>query len=186
MSVAFATVPELADALQATLAENDGPASQALILASAAIQGVTGQHLAYVEGDVATFDAERVERLWLPERPVVAVTQVTCNGVPLQETVDYVWRPVGWLRPAAGKAWPGTLPLTIEATYSHGYEVIPDVVRTVCLAAAGRQLANPNGVVREQTATYAVTYASGSAGAGVGVALTEAEQQMLFPLRPIA
>jgi hypothetical protein len=80
---------------------------------------------------------------------------------------------------------------TVVVTYSHGYEVIPDDIKGVCLSAAARAftspgLVNPAGVESETIDGYAVTYRSNMAnGSTAGVTLAEDESRIVKRYRPV-
>jgi hypothetical protein len=49
-------------------------------------------------------------------------------------------------------------------TYTHGYDQIPDDIRSACLQMASRGLAGPPpGVRQESIGSYSVTYDTGAA-----------------------
>ena len=105
--------------------------------------GTSTAHLAGTHG----------RRLWLPERPVTAVSLLTLDGAPLGPT-DYSWRRSGALWRASG-GW-GSTESEVVVTYSHGWAEVPGDLRAVALAAAARLLPNLAQVEYESTDGYAV------------------------------
>lgn len=165
---AFATVAELADHLQTTIAAGQPTtaAQQALDGASAAIRTYTHQTISAVAGEVKTFTFSRsfgarrtyTDLIFLPELPVTAVASVVVDGVTLVPNVDYTWDgATGILRRLNGWWDSGAPVTTVVVTYSHGYGAVPDDVKGVCLALAGRlyQSAGVEGRIEYSVGNYA-------------------------------
>lgn len=135
---AFADADDLAALLGETFdATRSAQAAIALDLASTAIRAWTRQTIDLVEDDTIVVDGVWETDLILPERPVVEVTGVTVDGV-----ADTGWELVGSsLRRTVG-GWGGP-DVAVEVTYTHGWEMTPDAVRSVCLQAAARFMINP-------------------------------------------
>lgn len=174
----FATAADLAELLGETFdATRTAQANAALELASATIQGWTRQTIELVAGDTVTLRGTWDEELVLPQRPVVAVTAVSVDGTAL--TADD-WRLWGSSLVRVGYGnWAGP-DVAVAVTYSHGWAVIPDVIRAVTMQIAVRLMANPGLVQAESIGTYSVTYGSEAGGGG---ALTIDEQALLGPFR---
>ncbi len=169
---AFCTIADLAAFLQITIPYDSEPALRAIREASAAIESYCGQQLYAVMGDKLTLDGIGGRRLFLPELPVTAVTEVVVDGATLTEGDDYklgqwgiLWR--------IGARWPAGIQ-NIEVTYDHGYETIPDIIAAVCTRSAARsyqaglraaEMAGVPGVQGTTLGDYSVQYGSeGSAG----------------------
>src|SRR5919106_429763 len=136
--MAFAEVDDLAALLGETFdATRAAQAELALDLAATAIRSVAGQTIDYVEDDEVVLVGVWEADLGLPQRPVIDVAAVEVDG-----TVDTDWELVGSAlrRSLGGWGGPG---VSVEVTYTHGYETIPEAVRSVCLQAAARFMINP-------------------------------------------
>jgi hypothetical protein len=164
--VAFASIQEFANHMQATV--TNSAATSALDIATARIQGATGQMFTYVTDDTVTLRGD-VERLELPQRPVHSITSVTTTG--LGETAG-VLQAVGtsWMRDGATLSWLGgnrlnsspalpyisyVWPYTVRVVYTHGYQVIPDDVKGCCLLLAAELYTSPDGTHYESIDDYA-------------------------------
>lgn len=123
-------------------------AQLALDIATSVVVARTGQTFTAVTGDTVILDAHG-EDVFLPQRPVTAVTAVTTRerGSMVTTTrtlnVDYEvrgdrlrWVGVGY--------WP----YEVTVTYSHGYAAIPDDVKGATLAVAAEIFDNPEGLSR--------------------------------------
>lgn len=150
-------------------------AKLALESATAMIQAATDQRIVAVTGDVLTLTARPNQwQIWLPERPVNAVTLVEVDGVAQTVDVDYYLD--GSSLVAKNQAF--TAGKTVEITYDHGYTVIPQQLVWICLAVAARLYDNPFGLRQEITGG-----ASWTAATDAGVGLTEADLVSLSPYR---
>jgi len=140
----FATIADIEAFLQIEITEADEIASavRALGEATAAIRNYCRQYLSLVEGEVIVLDAPRGRRLFLPELPVVELSQVVEEGVTLVANTDYRLDGSGMLHRLKGNVWKldGDMEglQNIEITYSHGYDPIPDDIVVVCTRAASR------------------------------------------------
>lgn len=183
---AFVTVAELREFLQVDstqLPDNDPAATLILTLVSDTIRAYLNQAVDLVENDVVILDPNRdgSELLVLPQWPVLAVDLVEVlqpDGTWLaQDPATWTWTSEGLLRRIAspvisGYPYPGQFPTfaawpvnprSVRITYDHGYAVIPDSLRMVCMSAASRIWANPTGVVSESIESYSVRYDSNRA-----------------------
>lgn len=152
---AFATVADLAAFLDATIPDADPRAVALLDMASSVIRGYTRQHLEAVNDDIISLrPRRRTLVLLLPELPVRAVATVEVAGTALAPTA-FSWDDMGVVtRP--GSTWAAGQ--EVKVTYSHGYEVIPDELRAVCLQAAARAWENPGANLQESIGNYSVAY----------------------------
>jgi hypothetical protein len=132
---AFATTAELTTFLGSDATSARG--TMMLDLASALIRRFTGQILDAFTGRQEEFGPTDLDRLFLTQRPVTAVTAVVVDGVTLG-TDDYVWTRWGTLYDSSAGAWTGDLTLV---TYDGGYAPTdPEMiaVKGICLEVAGR------------------------------------------------
>lgn len=173
----FATVADLANYLGEAIPAADPRAEFLLDLASAAVQGYTRQTIELVNNDPIVLNGPGNRVLLLPELPVVGVSAVSVAGTALVAG-DWKLTDAGILWRADGTSW-GTGVGLVAVTYSHGYAVIPDDIRAVVLAAAGRGLSNPTGATREQIGNYSIAYPAAATNLGATVFLTETEQRAL-------
>jgi hypothetical protein len=106
--------------------------------------------------------------LSLPTLLLSAVTEVRVSGQPITPAsmtggaigyCDYAWTPAGQLIRPAG--WPCLQPVAVDCT--HGYPQVPDDVRHVVLAVAGRLLSNPERLTWEAVGVTSRTYAGSGA-----------------------
>lgn len=169
----FADAADLAALLQRTFDATDTAAADiALRMATAAIKNHTKQTIEQVT-DQADLQGNWSHKLWLPERPVTAVSAVSIIGgsgfvreVVLTQDSDFVLGPMGLLRrvsyitgrlltPASGY-WGGDMAI-VRVTYTHGFASIPDDVNAVCLSVASRLMTNPEGLLRESIDSQGVS-----------------------------
>lgn len=173
----FATNQELADFLQIDVGKlRAGTAALMLRMATAAIQGATGQKIEQVIDDEIVLEGNWTAELELPQRPVTAITAIQVEGEAALAIGDFKFTREGKITRLDGGDWGGD-GAHVTVTYTHGYEQIPDVIRGVCWAAAARAYANPTGAVREDIGEgYVVRHAEGQ---GAAVWITEAEAEQL-------
>lgn len=158
----------------ASLLQQDVDASTATLLlecATGLIQAITGQRIVQVVGDVATLDVDASDHgpwLYLPQRPVTAVTAVSVGATAV---VDYtaqlsrgrLWRAYGWRSATLPRYG---MPSTVTVTYTHGLAAGDQRLQTArraALALASSAYVNPSGATREQLDDYAVAYEAMSA-----------------------
>jgi len=172
----FAVVEDIESFLQIdiTTAVQIASANRALTEASVAIRNYTRQFLERVDNEVITLDSNGGTRLFLPELPVLEVTEVIEDGETLIEDDDYKLGQHGILHRVDQKWSEGIQNITI--TYSHGYDVIPDDVVAVCTRAASRayqaglRAADSDGVMgvaSKSLGDFSVAFAA-EAGGGTG------------------
>lgn len=175
----FATAAELAALTQTSL---DGAAAElALTSASAAIRSWTRQAISRVVDDVATLRVIDCDELVLPQRPVVSVSEVKVNALVLTDWVlsgDRLLRTGGWHYLPGTTTYPD--PGLVQVTYTHGWDEVPDEVRSVCLDLASATLANPSMLRQETIDDYSRTFASESLGTG---ALSDTHRMLLTDYR---
>jgi hypothetical protein len=145
-----------------------------LDLASGVIRRFTGQHLDLVEGDQVEFGPTTRTTLFLPERPVNAISEVTVDAVA---TDDFDWTRWGTIENVPSGEWSaGAI-----VTYDHGYEPDSDelsAVKAVCLGMATRAF-----TLNERSASEALgPTLMESAGYAPEVFLTPGEKSILWDL----
>jgi hypothetical protein len=141
--------------------------------ATAAIRNYCNQYLELVEDEEITFDSAGGARLFLPELPVIEVSQVVEDDETLVADDDYKLGQHGILhRLPAGRRWVKGVQI-ISITYSHGYETLPDDIIAVATRAAARgyqaglRAADDEAVVGVQAKSlgdFSVTYGSEQGG----------------------
>jgi hypothetical protein len=170
----FANATDLAALLQRTFdATDNAAAAVALRMATAAIKNHTKQTIEQVVNDQVDLQGNWSHKLWLPERPVTAVSAVSIIGgsgfvreVVLTPNTDFVLGPMGLLRrvsyitgrlltPASGY-WGGDMAI-VRPIYTHGFPTIPDDINAVCLSVASRLMSNPEGLLRESIDSQGVS-----------------------------
>lgn len=176
----FATPAELATFLGLPAFTDPTRAQQLLDDATALIRETTDQVISSVDNEVILLGSLDRDILILPERPVRAVDQVKVDNVVIPAT-DYIFTSNGFLQRVAGApTWLATS-LGIEVTYDHGFTTVPDDVKTITKAAAGRALTlNEGGSSQAMGGTVVV-----SAGWAPVVFLTPEERMSLLSYGPI-
>lgn len=179
----FATVAELADYLQTTIAAGTQTtaAQMALDAATQAIKSYTRQDIEAVGDDTYTVVYARpsgstwpyTSTLFLPQLPVNDVSEVEIAGTALG--ADYwVWEANGILHRTDGSYFDtGASPVTVNVTYSHGYSPIPADVKQVCLQMAATQYQYSTAAGTEEGVGYSIGNYSQNAVSGAQSPITE-------------
>lgn len=176
----FATISDLEAFLQITIpATKLVSAERALTEATAVIRGYCRQYIEEVINEVITLDSAGGTRLFLPELPVIEVSEVIEDGELLTVDDDYKLGQYGILhRVPAGARWAEGIQV-MQITYSHGYYDIPDGIIAVCTRAASRAYQaglkaedadGIPGVASKQLGDFSVSFQS-EAGGGIGEGL---------------
>ena len=166
----FATKADLDRFLGITTTQDR--ADLALQLASAAIQNYTRQRLERVDDDIVSLRGNWSSELWLPERPVEAVSEVKIGDAPVLGTTLYRWDRKGLVEHLSSY-WGGHLGV-VQLKYTHGFEPIPDDIKAVCLQVASRLYDNPEQAGSETIGRYSYTYPR-VLGVGAGLNSDEAD-----------
>jgi hypothetical protein len=177
----LATPSDLASHLQQDL--DTATASLALEVATGRIQSELGYRVLQEVGVTSVLDGGD-RTLYLPGRPVISVASVTTTDylgtveTPTLNT-DYRVRGNRLIWSGYGSVWPEL----VTVVYTHGYTAgnVPQVIRGVCLAVAGRVYANPDGIRSETVGSTSVTYNTPLYTSGVY--LTEQERADLAAFR---
>ncbi|WP_046507095.1 hypothetical protein [Streptomyces odonnellii] len=102
-----------------------------LAVASAAVREAAGVPISRTTSTV-TLEGEPGQWLTLPGPPIVTVTEVLLDGVPVTDwrlSTERLWRAAGWA--------PGCEPSEAEVTQTHGLAQVPeDIVDLVCRMVA--------------------------------------------------
>lgn len=198
--MALCEVEDLELLLQMTLTEAQQPAAlRAIDEATAAIQSYCRQDLEAKSDEEITLDVPAgCRKLFLPQLPVTAVSEVVEDGETLVEGDDYKLGQWGVLH-RIGQDWAEGIQI-VTVTYSHGYAAAHAklaVARDVCARAAARRFQaglraaaqeGIPGIAALQLGDYSVRYAGEQAGGagdsgvlGVSAApiLTKGEQEAL-------
>jgi hypothetical protein len=180
----FATAQELAQLLGIAVPDDLARMQMYLELASAEIRGSSGQVLSEVTGDVVVFEPTWSQTIYLPERPVTAVTSVTVKAVA---TTDY--RLVDERKIVRGSDPNVLSSLTWQygatVTYTHGYAETTEsykTIKVICLDAAARAYA-PNASGSPEVLN---SIALESVGYAPAVFLTASEKMQLDSFGPVA
>jgi hypothetical protein len=181
------TPEALTSFLQQDIDDSLVPAAElAVTTASGVVRRYCRQTLSMVVDDEVTLAGTWGVELTLPERPVLAVSAIGLNGLPLT-LANYRWDRQGRLfwgtaalfndDPPLSTYWGGDRS-TVTVTYDHGYEVIPDEIAGVTVQVAARIFANPMGKLEQRTDGYQSTLP------GVfPLELSRAEKDILNPYR---
>lgn len=179
----LATVSDLEILLQRTFTLAEAAAAELLLtLTSSAIRSYTGQQFTYTTTTARI--RPRNGKLRLPQRPVVAVTEVTTTDAT-PAAVTFEWDGFGTVSMTSGfdsfqtnGYGYGCGPYLV--TYTHGYVSVPDDIRAVALQVAGRAFgtaADQTGVQSESIGSY--SYSVGGAAASGAVGLLAGERAIL-------
>jgi len=189
----FVTSADLQARLGIDFTADDYIRADALLArASGLIQNETKQKIVLVTNDVYTRPGDYDTRVRLPERPVLSVASVMLNGVALtagtnffvdrDELVRLNWNSViqdsSFGLPWAGWGFPWW---DLVVTYTHGYAVVPELVKTVCMEAVVRVWVNPGSVARETVGNTSTVY-DNNRFSPTGLLLTTEEKAQLNKL----
>jgi hypothetical protein len=191
----FATIEDVEAFLQVEISEPVQVASveRALAEATAAIRNYCNQYLELVEDEEITLDSAGGVRLFLPELPVIEVSEVVEDGETLTPDDDYKLGQWGILH-RVNRRWVQGIQI-VTITYSHGYETLPDDIIAIATRAAARgfqaglRAADDEAVVGVQSKSlgdFAVAYGSEQGGGGgEGVMGASAARMLLMSEKDI-
>ena len=151
----LATLPGMDDLDPAT-------AAALLGMATSVVQAITGQTLVEVKGDTIDLLGTTEADLWLPQRPVTAVSAVLVGGVVVTYYKRFgarMHRHCGWIGPGGWRDQHG--PSTVTVTYDHGYPTGSrglEFARSVALMLAAGAATTSPGVTSESIDDYQVVY----------------------------
>jgi hypothetical protein len=142
---------------------DEAKAQTALEEATAILQSLTGQQLVPVDDDRVLLNGDGASVLLLPELPVRAIDAVKVEGVALDPD-DYEWATDGRLRLTGVCAVFPDRYQSVDVTYDHGFEPMPDDLRLTAARLACR-ITKGEGAERaitwENVGAYSVRYATG-------------------------
>jgi hypothetical protein len=189
MADTLATPSDLASLLQQDL--DASTATLVLECATAVVQEAAGnQRIIQVVDDTAEMIGSTDSWLWLPQRPVSAVTSVTMDGQALTDWTKHgtrgrLYRADGWQAPPVPNAWPGMWPQrsgpwgpfpygypqadpsVLVIVYTHGYPTGHQglqLARQATLALAKMAYVNPDGATQVRIDDYQAAYDAMSSG----------------------
>jgi len=192
---AFATSDDLASRLGLTLTTAEATRVTTLLtLATGLIQDEAKQTISLVTDDTLSRLGTTDERILLPERPVVSISSVTLDGVPLSP--HGAWFQAGNELVSApgiviisgvsiddefgrgfGRGF-GSESQTLEIVYTHGYATIPASLKAICMEAVVRCFVNPGAVAREASGNTMTVY-DNMRFSPAGLLLTDAEKHVI-------
>lgn len=172
----LATVADVADIAGTVPAADITRVENLIDKVSAVVRRYTGQLFDLVADDIVRVRPyDGIVRL--PQRPVVTVSEVSAQTVPL-DAGTYEWTENGYLRPIVPSTaawwseasfdgnwrWPAAW---LDVTYTHGYADVPADLALVVAEKAGRlyRFGTDNAVTAENIDGYSATYdRAGGAG----------------------
>mgnify|MGYP003519697123 CR=1 FL=1 len=185
MSDPFASASDLAEYINVGLPDDLSRMQALLRAASAVIRGYTGQVLSPVvneqitvqpmysltTGQMLPLPRAYGELIFLPQRPVTAISGITISGVAF---TSFSFTSAGILYRTDGNAWTNAA----VVTYSHGWAETTDeyqTIKNICIEAAARAY-----TMNERSASEVLgSTVLESAGYSPEVFLTEGEKMQL-------
>jgi len=166
--------------------------NRALAEASAAIRNYTKQYIGLVEDETITLDSRGGWRVYLPELPVISVSEVIEDGDLLTAEDDYKLGEDGILT-RVGQVWASGIQI-LEISYTHGYAIIPDDIAGVCTRAAARAFQaglkasdsdGVPGIASKSLGDFSVSFSGEGGSAGDGVMGASAARFLLMSEKDI-
>lgn len=161
-----------------------------LLQAEDAVRAWCGWHIAPVRTATFTFTAWDRSVAVLPTLRVVRLTSLVNGHGDVLDPDGYAVTEAGVLTMSTLVGWGygygygyGYEARRITVTYEHGYETPPPTVTAVVQALATRASSNPEGLVRQQVGPFSNTYSQSGANQAAGLALLDAERDLLAPYR---
>lgn len=149
-------------------------------VATQLIRDYCGWHVAPILEETITLDGNGTDRVLLPSRRVLDVSEVRIGDSVLGASA-FEWSQDGILKRVGG-VWPDSY-RAIHVTLRHGYEdsgLLADLVRAI----SARAKADPTGMVASKRAgTQSVSFRSGNFGGGAGGGLLSTERDLLAPYK---
>ena len=176
----FCTVQDVENLLQIEITDADKIAAceRAIAEATEAIRNYCHQYIELVTGDEITLDCAGGSRVFLPELPVIEVSEVIEDDNTLTVDDDYKLGQYGILH-RVDCDWEAGIQI-VTITYTHGYTApLPDDIVAVATRAAARvyqvglrgaDTEGVPGVSAKSLGDYSVSYTS-EHGGGVGEGL---------------
>jgi hypothetical protein len=195
----FIGVDDLEAILGVSVDENALITTIALDSGCQAVRSFLDQTINFVPNDVETIDGHGTKKIRLHERPVRKLTQVTLDGQVVDPSLYNLKKST--IRRVDIDRWPVGY-ANIQATYDHGYDVIPDSssgddvlvppdMRLVALLSSRRvyvavgKVDGVQGVKQsESIGQYSYTLSAGASAAATSAAqLVDAEKDVLLHYR---
>lgn len=184
--MAFAELEDLETFLGVDIAGSDPVRGDALLeMATAVIKAYVGHNIVTTT-ETVTVNGSGTATLFLPGRPVTAVSAVTVDGEALENTADlwyWDWHEAGFVTRIGGW-WPYDN-RNVVITYTYGFEDVPGDVRYVCVQVAARGWQNPLGLRSETIGGYSYSLAIPASGTPQGLTLTRDEMSILDGYRAV-
>ncbi|RBO82072.1 hypothetical protein [Nocardia puris] len=130
----------------------------------------------------AVLDGPGSRSLWLPTLRLTAVSSVAVNGETLTVGTQYDWTGYGKLIHRG--CWPNT-PRSITITYTHGWNPVPDEVKTATLIMAGMLYDNPDLLASYSEAWGPFNESRNYGGSGAGLPVPVAEMLGRYQLEHV-
>lgn len=147
--------------------------------ASAWIRAYCGWHIYPSQQDTLTLDTFGGQLLLLPTLHMTALGAIVLTAdtstvdpatLSWSQTGALAYRPTAGVFPVAVPCWPIGL-RTVSATFTHGYDEVPDAIKAVAVGVAKRMGAGFSNVTQEQAGLVTRSYG--------GITFTPAEQSAL-------
>lgn len=170
----YATASELASFLKQDV--DTSTANQALVVASGLVNNAAGTRF---ESTASVYTIASWGRWYLtiPNTPIIAVSQVAINGVPI---VDYT-RILDRIYRRGGFGVPGVFPPDVlTVTYTYGYAAVPDEIKGAVLETAATAYANPVAATTSEQIDDYVVKSSPNIG---GIMLTDSAKAIAASYR---
>jgi hypothetical protein len=123
--------------------------------------------------------------VYLPQRPVTAVTSVSVSGTTYTLGTGYAWNGFSQWVLLADKTFTTAQfsddPVAV-ITYTAGYATVPDPIKIVALSVAARLYDNPRGIRQESIDDYSFTR-GGNDDTMAGVGMLSTERLLLAPYK---
>ena len=170
-------------------AYGDANTTRALSWAQSFIESYCDQQFDLVENDTVFLDPKRHRQALLPQVPVVSVSEVQgllpsqAGGMTWTTLTNYaVVLETGLIYDTTGEpattwrlgySWPW-LPGSLQVTYDHGYESVPQPLVDVACRLAQQYLENPTGQLQRRTGDIEDRF-----GGSQGVVVNELDRLIL-------
>lgn len=157
---------DLADSVDEAIEPDSAAAELACQIASDVVRAKLRQMVTLVEDDALRLEGVSGDRVRLPQRPVVEVSEVLLDGTEfpaagysvIGDELVLVQDSGTWASIASGLGSWGGRGATLDITYSHGYAAVPPAIKGLALGIAKRLYLNPNGATAEGVLSYSISF----------------------------